>query len=325
VIEENIQDNSDYENNMVDNLENMIYFGSNYQYPVDSLEYHKDGSYRYQDVLEYYHTYYHPSNFIVSIVSNVAFKTLVKYLQKTDLAKEPPKAAATSAISACPGMYTQPTPQTDIQYKIQNIPKNDATYIGISFRTCSQQDPDRHILNLLKRILGGYFSSRMFLILREDNGLTYSSSVTTQYFENTGDFTITAVTDNDRIIKNGKSGDLGVLPLIIKMLNDLIQHGVTTSELVLAKEYNKGMYMLNQDDIEQIAVHNGIQRLLYPQDNSIVPYRKIYQTYYEPITKADIERIIQKYLRKTNMNVCIFGYNLPKTEVIKRECSRIVH
>jgi predicted Zn-dependent peptidase len=328
VIEENIQDDNDYENAVIDSIEKMIYNGSNYQNPIDCMDYHRETQFTNKDVLQIYNTYYQPNHFIVSIVSNLKYNTILNHMKQTELVKRTNANTNTNTIAnqvvVNPVvMYIQPPPQEDIQYDLQTIEKSDVTYLSISFRTCSQYADDKYALNLLKRILGGYFSSRMFLILREDNGLTYSSRVTTQYFENTGDFTITAITDHNKLIKNGNNG-LGVLPLIIKMLNDLIKEGVTTSELVLAKEYNKGMFLLNLENNNNIAVHNGEQLLLYP-DREFIPYKDIYEIHYKSLTKPMINAVIQKYLKKTNMNVCVYGYQLPKKDIIRKECSRLVH
>lgn len=327
VIEENIEDKNDYEEQVTNNIEKMIYNGSGYENPIDCIEYHQDDNqFLYQDVLDFYNHYYVPRNFIISIVSNINFRTVLKYIKTTELSKNNKHSIGSSFIGSedSLAMYRPPVLQDEIQYNIQKIPRSvDATYLSISFRTCSQYSNDKFALNMLKRILGGYFSSRMFLILREDHGLTYSSNVGTQYFENTGDFTITAITDNNKLIKNNR--EPGVLPLIIKMLNDIKRDGINEKELVLAKNYNKGVYILNMEDIDEIAVYNGEHVLLYQQNNEpLVPYRNIYKERYEPLLLGDIQTIVNKYLVKSNMNVSILGSQLPRMETIKKECMKLI-
>ena len=42
-------------------------------------------------------------------------------------------------------------------------------------------------------------SSRLFMILREENGLTYTSSINTTFFKDIGSFIIYAETNNKKV------------------------------------------------------------------------------------------------------------------------------
>ena len=211
--------------------------------------------------------------------------------------------------------------QKSIEYNIKKINKSSVTYLSISFRTCPFNSPDKYHLKLLQKVIGGFFSSRLFMILREENGLTYKSMVNTQNFENMGDFTIIAITDPKKILYDG--GKKGVIPLIIKMLNLLLKEGITDSELLLTKNYIKGKYFINMENNSIQSNYNGEQLLLSPEKN-IVPYDKLYDTYYKNITKKEVNEVIKKYFKKENMNVCILGENLPSIKNIKYECEKII-
>ena len=322
VIEENIKNVNDYENSQSDAIDKMLYEGSNYQYPIDCIEYHRTRSLPHKDVIKYYNTFYHPNNMILSIVSNQPIKTIMSHIMKSYFASK--NNGADDNVSHQSVLYMPIVTQTEPKYDIQSINKSDATYLTVAFRTCSQYSKDKYVLNMLKRILGGFFSSRLFLVLREDNGLTYRSSITTQYCETSGSFIISAITNHDTLIKHGAK-QLGVLPLIIKMLNDLLKNGVSQTELTLAKNYNQGSTLLDMEDIDNIAVHNAEHLLLYSDKTEFVPYSKVFETYYAPITTTEIFNVIQTYIRKANMNVSVYGSENPKINIIKKECAKLLH
>jgi len=320
VIEENIN-NSDKNNyEIFDMSEKQIYSGTPYENPVDSIKYHTAGSLQYNDVVKTYKMYYHPNNIIVSIVSNIPFRNIIKVLKQTYFVKNKSENADILMRSKMV-IYKPPTPQNEINYNIRNVGSAKTLYMILAFRTCSQYSQDKYPLALLKRIIGGFFSSRLFLLLREDNGLTYSSSVSIENYEQMGDFTIRILTDPQKLMKNGSKR--GVLPIVIGMLNELLKHGITSSELTLAKNYNENTYKMKKGDIDSQAVYNAEYVLMYREKQKFVPYNDLFDTYYKPITREQINGIIKKYFKKSNMNISILGSKLPAMKIIKTECEKL--
>ena len=70
---------------------------------------------------------------------------------------------------------------------------------------------------------------------------------------------------------------------------------------------------------ERIVTHNGTRMLLHP-DKTIVPFGKLYDICYKPVTKADIDRVIRKYFIADGMFICIAGDDLPSEGTIRRLC-----
>ena len=310
VIEEAIRDKNDTELNLLDSLEKMIYHGSSYAYPIDDISYHKNNDLKYENVLKIYKEFYQPSRMILSIITHIHFDKLIKIINRTFFSK-----IKETIIPSC---YINDIiiPQTEIRYNIQKQEGADATYIGIGFRTCNYSSEDNPILTLFKNILSGSLSSRLFMILREDNGLTYSSNISMNNYESTGDFIIYAESDNSKIIRNGSKK--GVLPLLISLFNDLLKTGVTDSEILIAKGYIKGNELMDLEDTEQLALDNGIE-YLFKKENIITTKQK-----YETITKKQINNVIKKYLKKSNMSVCLIGGTLPSKTSIMKECEKLL-
>ena len=183
VREEMIQDADDAENTVLQNADTAIFAGSLYEYPVDDLIFHSGkNALAFDKIVEMYRTFYVSSRMILSVCSANSFAAICEAVSKSFFANK------RDTIVACPKtLVLSLAPQTEVVYKISKAPINPI-HICIGFRACSIYDNDRYILKLLNRILSGSLSSRLFMILREDNGLTYSSYTDGEYFENAGSF-----------------------------------------------------------------------------------------------------------------------------------------
>ena len=164
-------------------------------------------------------------------------------------------------------------------------------------------------------------SARLFTTLREQNGLTYTSTVALTLYDDYGDLTLYAESESAKIMKNGR-GKKGVFPLIIDILNDVVKNGVTDREVDLTKQYLKGSLNTNLDSNESKCKHNGLSVLLYP-DEPVCPYNKLFDIYYKDISKTEIDEVARKYLTKYNMSVCFSGGSPPKLSDIKPFCERL--
>ena len=314
VIEESIQNKDDPQELLYEMGNTLLYNGSSYSYSVDTFDYHKQ-KFKYEDIVALYKAFYHPSRFVLSIVSNYSFEKIKKMLKKTYFLQN-------RKMTNCDNypIYYSLIPQTDIQYKIKEKSGLHATYLLIAFRTCNHQHTDRYCLNMFKNLLMGTLSSRLFILLRDEHGLTYSSDAYTTYYEHSGEFTIYTEVDNTKIIKDGNKK--GVLPLIIWLINDLIKNGITQEEFNLTKNNYNGKQILKQGNIDLHANHNGREFLIYGKN--VTSISDMYNVFYKDINKNDIERVIKTYFKKQNMNVCLYGSNIPSLNVIKRECEHIL-
>jgi predicted Zn-dependent peptidase len=321
VLEENSKSDNDYESLLVDIVDENVYKGTRYQYAVDCSEYHKKNHLDYAEVMRIYNLFYQPNNMIFSIVTNASYDHILRILKKSHFVSKTRHAIPSNPMVSLEEIksvaYIPAVPQIGPQYIIRKVPDSSVTYLAVTFRTCTQYSTDKHILTILKKIIGGFFSSRLFMVLREENGLTYSSYVYSDNKEMLGDFTIISICQSTKLLKNG-AHKKGVLPLIIEMLNDLIQNGITESELQVTKNYMKGKMFMKMEDNAAKAVHNAKYLLLYKDKEVFVPYEKIFETYYEPVTREQVNSIIRKYLKKENMTVTVVGTNVPKENAIKK-------
>ena len=212
------------------------------------------------------------------------------------------------------------TPQLKPQYYLHKKTGIITNLVSIGFRTCPHSSKDKYVLNLLKKMLNG-LSGRLSMILREENGLTYSSQAVADYYEHLGDFILTAETDYKKLIKNGNGK--GVLPLLVDLICNLKDKGVSEEELSVAKNSKRETLKLKLEDCYNAADHNGKEYLIYGDDSQIIPYDKIYETCYKNITKKEIHEIARKYFKPELMSVCIVGETLPSQAMVEKICNHI--
>jgi len=317
VVEENIL-NSDHPQKILENEVNaMIYKGSQYAFPVDTLCYHNAGSLQYKPTLETYKKFYRPENFVISIVSHLSFEEIIEIIKKSDFMRTCKLCIPKSLHIEYP-IYSQ----NDIQYQLILKPKINTTNLVLAFRTCSYFSPDQYPLMLLQNIIGGSMrSSRLFTILRDTNGLTYTSTASTSFYEIMGDFKIYAEFDQTKLLKTQTK--LGVLPLILQMLNDLVKHGITENELRVCKNNLKGYMLLQQEKSELQTLYNGEQVILFGKKD-IISYSDYFETFLQPISQKQVNEIIKKYVKKDQMSVCIVSGKNDSLPAIKRICETLV-
>jgi predicted Zn-dependent peptidase len=203
--------------------------------------------------------------------------------------------------------------------RVKIIPKKgvQATHISLSFRTCPHHHDDVYPLLLLKNIIGGYMSSRLFMLLREKHGLTYTSTARSVHHASSGHFEIYTLCDPSKTLRNKSKP--GVLPLLLQLLNDLIEHGITQKELTSTKGYFQGQMTLSMEQGQTKSTYNGIEYILYDKTD-ITPYEKVFKTHVEHVTKDIIHQVIRRYFHPANMFVCLVGEHAPEVEAIQRYC-----
>ena len=313
IVEENVRSEDDASNILFNNLTDMVYKGSSFENNVDMLNYHKK-RYNYDEVLQYYKLFYIPNRMVFSITTSVSFALIKRVLKESDYVK-----SAGSMTEIPPKYIIKPciNQQTDMNICMTKKTGSNTTHIGMAFRVVSE---DKYKINLLTTILSGPMSSRLFRVLREKNGLTYSSKIYTNYHKIYGDFTIYTETEHLKMMKNGTGK--GVLPIIIDVLNDILLNGVTKDELETAKKYIKGTMKIGSEDIDNLTSHNGESYLIYPSE-PVVSYVNIYDTYYKNITQKDLKEIIDKYITFNAMSVSLVGTHLPNKKTVVDCCMRL--
>jgi predicted Zn-dependent peptidase len=311
VIEENSKNSDDSSDITFVELDKLMYKGSVYEAPIDTTEYHAH-QLTCSRMHEIHKSRYQPNRMVLSIVSNLQFDHVKHIIASSFFVKTKNRVLCDSKLN----LYLPP--QAEPRIKIIEKKSEVTTHLAIGFRV---DESDRYKLILLKTIIGGPMSGRLYTILREQNGLTYHSSATVSMYVDYGDITFYAESDSKKMMQNGK-GKKGVFPLIVDMLSDIAQNGVEAKEVTAAKQSLEGTINTSLDDNELKCIHNGVSELLYP-DRTVTPYNKLYEKHYKNVTMGEINQVARKYLNHRNMSVCFSGGTPPKLPEVQRLCELI--
>ena len=117
-------------------------------------------------------------------------------------------------------------------------------HVGLPRKT-----PDYYPLVIANNILGGAFTSRLNMNLREKNGFTYGVRSSFAFRKHPGPFTIQTAVATDVTIR--------ALTEIRNETEMLLRDGPTEEEVRAARDYLSGTIPLELETTEQIAVHAG--------------------------------------------------------------------
>jgi predicted Zn-dependent peptidase len=304
VEEENIKNSDELDVIINEEMEAFIFKNTPYQYPIDTLKYHHSkSSLPLKSVVEYYKRHYVPENMVVSIYSCLSLQTILSYLKKTDFNT----GNRISFLSLNIGNLQfprRPSLSLNTGKRILVIKKNTATtYISLGFKTCEYTSPDKYSLEVFNTILSGGMNSYLFTLLREKNGLTYSSYVDTNYFDSVGSFAIYAEVDKHKVMKNGTLGK-GVLPLLVDTISHFHKNGITKKQLENAKKIIEESMIRDLQDMDTKPQYNAIEYIL---SGEIIPYDVLFERKYKNISVSTVNNVVRKYFVESNMKICIVG------------------
>ncbi len=135
--------------------------------------------------------------------------------------------------------------------------KVEQANVGLGFRTCSRHDPRRFALRLLNVVLGENMSSRLFQVVREENGLTYNIHSSLSFWGDCGDVVISAGLDAGELEKT--------LRLVVAELIRLRNRPPGPAEFDRARDYVLGQMDLQLENTESHMMTLGEQWLAYGQ------------------------------------------------------------
>lgn len=182
-----------------------------------------DGSLRrfYQD------TYQSPS-IVVAAAGSVDHADLVTQIGASFGSSEGPEL-----VREAPGSH--PAKKLSVTTR-----KTEQAHIVLGGFGYSRHHPDRFAWGVLDDLLGGGPSSRLFQEVREERGLAYAVYSYRIQFAETGNYSIYAATAPSQVKE--------LLDVTTKILDSLVEDGVTEAELVRAKGRFRGALVLGLED-----------------------------------------------------------------------------
>jgi predicted Zn-dependent peptidase len=242
-------------------------------------------SFNREKVLDYYRSHYSSSNVIVCVAGAMVTEEMEEKIK--NYFKDIKKSQEGTKIKA---IEKQSEPGILLHYK-----KTDQTHVCLGVRAYDLFDERRYALALLSVILGGNMSSRLFIKVRERNGLAYSIHTSVDNATDTGYLVTQAGIDHKNLEKS--------VELILQEYKDLKDNKITEKELQKAKDYLKGITSLSLDSSDSQASFYGIQELL--EKNILTPEEKFKKI--DAVTVDDIKKIAEDIFMPEKLNLAIIG------------------
>jgi zinc protease len=243
-----------------------------------------------QDLERYFKTYYAPNNCVV-VVSGALKMEKVKELAKKYFESIPAQAAP---------------PKVHIVEPVQNGERRitvkkevETPYMMIGYHTPESKNEDYYALNILSSVLSSGNSSRLYAALVDQKELA------TQVATDFGD-TFDPSLFNVYAVANENVKEIDLEQAIYTEIEKIKKEGISESELQKIKN-QKLMEFYNQ--VETI---NGKSNNIGTYEVFFGDYRKMFDApaNYNKVTVADVQKVAQKYLIKSNRTVAVLKTNV---------------
>src|SRR3989344_4402259 len=247
--------------------------------------------------VDYFQTHYFAKNTIVSVAGNIEAKGVQEKVEKYfNHIREH------DAIRPAVAMESQKAPAFKIFHKA-----TDQTNINIGFRIPYGRIDDRFdALEVMSVILGGGMSSRLFVEVREKRGLAYRISAGTSAYDETGDFTTSAGITNTKITD--------ALKIILEQYAELRDKPVPAKELLKAKDYIKGKFLIGLEPSDSQASYYADQELL--EKRILTPEEKISEI--DAVTADDLMNEARSLFVPARLNLAMVGPFEENDDAIKK-------
>ena len=239
------------------------------------------------DVRAFYTSAFQPANATIIVVGDVTPDRVVPLLE-AQFGKWQKGAAPQHAA------LTPPALPAARQIYIVDKPGAPQSQVRIGWTGVARSTPDYFPITVMNTVLGGAFSSRLNLNLREKNGYTYGAQSQFDMRTGAGPFVAAAGIQTDKTAL--------ALKEFFNELNGILTP-VPADELTRAKHYVSLRYPLGFETTGDIAARLE-QALVYhlPDD-----YFSTYVQKIEGVTAAEVQRVAQKYIVPGKFAVVIAG------------------
>jgi predicted Zn-dependent peptidase len=286
VIQEEIKMYTDNPMRHVNNLWQKVMFG---EHPLGKrVDGYKEtvGAMKRKDFLAYVKSHYHTGNAIVVVAGNVDVKKtqtlFTKLFKPLTVGNETIPKNAPKKLPA--------------QRFIHEYRKTlDQTHMMIGVPGVSSRDPRKYQAELLAAILGGGMSSRLFLNVRERNGLAYMVRTSSETYTDTGSF----VTQTG--VRTEKAVD--ALAIILSEYDRIMEEEVSEEELNKVKQMARGNMVLELEETNALALFGSVQELT--EREVLTPDQIMKQ--FDAVTVQDIQTLARELLRKDKRAVALLG------------------
>lgn len=173
--------------------------------------------------------------------------------------------------------------------------KTEQAHVLLGFPGYPEEHPDHYAAKILSIVLGGNMSSRMFLSVRERQGLAYYISTSTDDYSDSGTFTTNAGVTVEKIDQ--------AITAIMGEYKKALDEKIPPAEANKAREFLKGKLVLRLEDSEEYAHLLGKFELLYNEGRTLDQVIKRI----DAVTPADMARVAKDLFRPDKTYLSVIG------------------
>jgi len=238
-----------------------------------------------EQMLTYFDEYYRPNGLVISIAGNIDEQKTIALVQTLfgdwQQHEQRPYADCLPPVDVNPlAVINKATEQVNLCLGT----------LGISYAS-----PDYYAFMLANAILGDGMSSRLFQIIREEQGLAYDIGSYFNSYAETGNFVISAGID--------ASQTEAVVRAILREMDQVSQTLIAHDELARVKAYIRGSMLLGMEGTHQVASWLGSQESLRSE---ILDIEKMIALI-EAVAPQDIQRVAQTCFAPSWRRLAIIG------------------
>ena len=186
--------------------------------------------------------------------------------------------------------------ENQIKPRLKSVYKDiDQVNLSLGVRTYAIDSPEEFKLKLLSVILGGAMSSRLFIRLRERNGLAYTVRTITEFYSDSGYLTTQAGVPIDKVEP--------AIKIILEEYKRLTTELVSPKELKRAKDLFVGRLLLQMEGTGDVADWYGRQAILRKKIITPDEFLKAIKK----ISAQDLRKTAQKIFVDQKLNLALIG------------------
>ena len=238
-----------------------------------------------QKVLDYFKKYYSTKNTVICVAGdikpNAISGKIKKYFGKLKDSQHLSKPAV---------VQVQSKPGALVHYK-----KTDQTHFCLGVRAYDMFHPKKYALSLMSIILGGNMSSRLFISVRERNGLGYYVHTSVDTTTDTGYLVTQAGIKNGALEK--------AIGLVLDEYRDLKNKKITAKELKKAKDFLRGKMALSLDATDAQSSFYASQEVM--GEKVMTPQEKLKMV--DKVSISDIKEVAEDIFKNEKLNLSVIG------------------
>lgn len=200
----------------------------------------------------------------------------------------------------------QNAPALKLQFKA-----TDQAHLSLGVRTKNYGHEDEFILKIISLILGGSMSSRLFINLRERNGLAYYVRTESETYTDTGYLTTRAGVPVDKLEQ--------AISIILNEYKKIKTELVSEEELNKIKSMLTGKLPLSLEGADDVAQWYGRQLILLKQqqkDDQPALTPEEFLAKIQSVTPADIKRVAEEIFVEAGLNLAVISPEKDEAKIL---------